>query len=140
MTTPYSHLKVSAAVRYWEDAKVNLTEDTRGTLIPCRNRDLWEPLIDLTTGQILGWPKGVKADVHYKICDAGEYWLTDADGKPLYKWRGHYVPNDLLAWQEDGYGDYIILDINESGIIQNWNPCIDLEEWKACAETAVPTS
>lgn len=127
--TPCTHLKVSAQVRYWEDATVNGQEDADGSLIPCRNGEAWEPLIKLATGQIVGWPTGTKADVHYKICDAGEYWLADADGKLIHKWKGHYVPDDLLAYDKDGYGDYIILDINEQGVIQNWKPDIDMDDW-----------
>jgi len=140
MNTPYTHLKVSAVVRYWEDAIINGQEDNDGDLIPCRNGDSWEPLIDLLTGQIVGWPQGTLADIHYKVCDAGEYWLSNAEGRLLYKWGGHYVPSDLLAWERDGYGDYIILTVNKSGIIENWNSCIDLEEWKSCSKSATSIS
>ena len=47
------YLKISAEVRYWEDATVNDQEDEDGTLIPFREKDLWEPTIDLETGFIL---------------------------------------------------------------------------------------
>ena len=62
-------LRVSAGVRYWEDASVNGVEDTDGTLIPFRKGDLWCPIIDLETGQIYDWPAGANAYIHYKVCD-----------------------------------------------------------------------
>jgi transcriptional regulator with PAS, ATPase and Fis domain len=37
----------------------------------------------LATGRVLDWPKGTTAEVHYKVCDAGCYWLEDANGKRL---------------------------------------------------------
>ena len=56
-------LQVSAEVRYWEDAAINGAEDEAGTLIPFRNGDLWEPVIDLVAGRIVDWPEGVVADI-----------------------------------------------------------------------------
>ena len=49
-----THLIVSAAVRYWEDATVNGEADTEGKLIPLRVGDAWEPTIELATGKIIG--------------------------------------------------------------------------------------
>lgn len=34
-------LRAVMGVRYWEDGTVNDTEDTDGTLIPCRVKDAW---------------------------------------------------------------------------------------------------
>lgn len=125
-------LRVSAAVRYWEDATVNGEEDTAGTLIPMRNGDCWEPLIDLATGRIVGWPEGVTADVHYKVCDRGFYWLADEAGRNVVKWASGYVPDDLLCRGESGHGDYIILRVAGDGMIDgglslNFDP----DEWEA---------
>ena len=80
-------LLVSAEVRYWEDAEINGTGDTEdGTLIPLKVGNLWKPSIELETGRVLEWPQGTTADIHYKVCDQGEYWLEDAEGKRL-KWK-----------------------------------------------------
>lgn len=121
-------IKVSAAVRYWEDGKVGESEDSDGTLMPLRNGDLWEPTIDLDTGRIRDWPEGVEADVHYKVCDAGVYTLLDAEGRTLAT-RDGYVP-DLLSPCESGYGDYIIMEIGADGVIADWDAEIDPDEWK----------
>ena len=120
-------LHVSAKVRYWEDAIVNRVEDKDGTLIPFRNGDLWEPTINLRTGQVVDWPK-VHADIHYKVC-AGEYWVTTSAGLRL-KWKGDYVPDEFLCQDHSGSGDYISLIIDGSGQIEDWyEPDITPEEW-----------
>lgn len=123
-------IEVGADVRYWEDATVNGKEDSDGTLIPCRNRNSWEPVIDLETGQILNWPAGIEADIHYKVCDAGEYWLLDATKQRIAKWNGYYVPDDILCVGDNGYGDYIIFKVGADGIVIGWKkPYLDAEQW-----------
>jgi hypothetical protein len=125
-----AYLEVEADVRYWEDALVNGEADENGTLIPFRERDTWHPWIDLAAGRIADWPPGMEADIHYKVCDAGEYWLTDRPGKRLFKWRGSYVPGAFLCHGDNGYGDYIILKVRGDGSIIDWRPpTIDVDEW-----------
>ncbi len=115
-----TYIEVSAAVRYWEDATVNGTEDTNGALIPFRKGDLWAPVIRLTDGMVMDWPQWTTADVHFKVCDAGEYWLLDDDRKRVAKWAGFYVPDDFLCHDDEGYGDYIIFKVAANGQIQEW--------------------
>ena len=133
--TCYASLVVAARVRYWEDATVNGVEDTDGRLIPHRRGDQWMVKIDLTTGRIHDWPEGIEADIHYKVCDAGAYWLAGADGKSMAKWKGFYVPDDLLAGG-NGYGDYIILKVDGYGTIDGWNPRIDPADWQILSHNA----
>jgi hypothetical protein len=111
-------LHVEAGVRYWEDATVNGVEDEQGDLIPCRDGDYWKPIIDVDSGQIINWTKGVIADIHYKVCDDGQYTLKDADGNIIVIEEG-YVPNCMCP-KENGYGDYIIIHIDENGFIVDW--------------------
>jgi hypothetical protein len=121
---------VDARVRYWEDAVVNCYEDVAGSLIPCREGNSWKPSIELATGKILGWPMGTTADIHYKVCDDGDYWLADSEGNKLYKWAGDYVPDRLLCVGDSGYGDYIILKVRADGRIADWvMPLFDTGEW-----------
>jgi len=110
-------LHVSAEVRYWEDATVNGIVDSEGTLIPFRNGDNWEPIILIDYGKIIDWPEGMVAQIHYKVCDAGEYTVKDYEGKEVFKTDG-YVP-DILSAAENGYGDYIILQVEPDGRIDN---------------------
>ena len=122
-------LHVEAGVRYWEDSEVNGIEDTDGNLIPFRKGDYWCPVIDIDLGQIRDWPIGMTADIHYKVCDDGGYQIQDADGNIIITKEG-YVP-DTLAPESDGYGDYIIMKVDDLGCIANWkfniNDFIDSE-------------
>lgn len=129
------YIEVSAGVRYWEDATVNGTEDADGTLIPMRKGDCWAPVIRLADGMVMGWPQGTTADVHFKVCDAGEYWLLDADRKRVAKWAGHYVPDDFLCHGDNGYGDSIIFTVGGDGLIAGWKPPeVDIEQWRPVQE------
>ena len=120
-------LAVKAGARHWEDTEVNGVEDADGSLIPFRSGDDWCPKIDIETGTILDWPKGTTAKVHYKVCDDGEYTLLDENNNEIASIDG-YVP-DILDINE-GYGDYIILDIDENGVIKNWNNKASLKEFE----------
>lgn len=124
-------IEVDAGVRYWEDSYLNGEPDTDGK-VPLRHGDGWCPVIELATGRILNWPEGVKANIHYKVCDEGFYWLLDEAKARIAKWRGYYVPNDFLCVGDNGYGDYIIFKIGGDGLVIGWRkPGIDGEEWEA---------
>lgn len=123
------YLKAECGVRYWEDGEVNGVEDTDGTLIPLRVGDAWCPVIDLTTGVVEGWPEGIDADVHYKVCDAGVYQLLDADKNVVISIDG-YVPT-IMAPGGSGYGDYVIMTIGTDGKIVGWK--VDLDEFEVAA-------
>lgn len=114
---------LQVAVRYWEDATVNGAEDTDGKLMPFRKGDLWCPEIDVETGIIFNWPKGITADIHYKICDEGSYFLKNDHGL-VAGIEDDYVPNGLIPGE---YGDYIIMTVDENGHINEWpkNPNFD---------------
>lgn len=113
-------LHVEAGVRYWQDSKINgVEDDSKDPKIPCAIGGLWKPIIDIDSGQILNWTKGVTADVHYKVCDSGSYWVRDETGKIILSREDDYVPS-ILCPEENGYGDYIIMYIDENGFIQNW--------------------
>lgn len=121
------YLQVKARVRYWEDAEVNGEDDTEtGDNVPCKVGDFWCPIIDIETGIIDNWEQGKTAEVHYKVCDDGEYSLIDDKGKIIVSIEG-YVPN-IMCPKKKGFGDYIIMDIDEKGQIANWK--IDLECFK----------
>jgi hypothetical protein len=122
-----TYIEVSACVRYWEDATINGATDTDGTLTPMRKGDNWEPVIRLADGMVMDWPQGTTADVHFKVCDAGEYWLLDDERKRVAKWAGFYVPDDFLCPGDNGYGDYIILKVGADGQIEKWRtPAVEI--------------
>ncbi len=120
------YLQVDAEVRYWDDAEVNGVEDSEDqgkATMPCKENTSWKPLIDIDSGKILNWEEGVEARTHYKVCDAGVYTLLDEEKNEIIKKDG-YVP-DIMCPGGDGYGDYIIMDIDKDGQIQNWKPKLD---------------
>lgn len=127
-----THIEVEAGVRYWEDATVNGVQAADDLpLIFGADGDTWRVRIDIGQGKIEGWPLGMEASVHYKVCDAGEYWLTDADGKRVAKWRGYYVPDNYLCHGDEGFGDYIIMEIAGDGSIAEYTqPELDYEQWE----------
>lgn len=135
-----AYLKVDAGVRYWDDAKVNGEYDTNCEdlenpggvpTIPCaeyigeRNGVLcgqiwrWRPLIDIETGQIVNWKQGTTANVHYKVCDDFQCNVLDGDKDVIASYYGYVA--DVMCPDDEGYGDYIIMNIDENGFIQRWN-------------------
>jgi hypothetical protein len=122
------YIEVDAEVRYWEDASFNGQEDTEGKLVPFRHKDCWTPAIRLTDGQIINWPEGLEASIHYKVCDAGLYWLSNEDGR-IAKWAGYYVPDEFLCHGSRGHGDYIIFKVGADGKIINYRqPSVELAD------------
>lgn len=125
------YLRVCAKPRYWGDAVINGQKDVNGDLTPLRVGNCWCPTINIQTGEVLNWPQGTTADIHFKVCDQGEYWLQDAEFKDVAKWAGIYVPNEFLCVGANGYGDYnIILTVGADGKIKDWGtPGFDSSEW-----------
>ena len=122
-TYEVSYLLAECNVRYWEDATVDGIQDKDGSLIPCRHNNMWCPKIDLKTGFILNWEKGKTADIHYKVCDAGRYKLTNDIGRLCAEIEG-YVP-DIMSPGEEGCGDYVIMKVDKNGQIDNWKVVLD---------------
>jgi hypothetical protein len=127
-----THIDVEAGVRYWEDAAVNgVQEDDDAPTIFGAEGNTWKVRVRLADGRIEGWPEGMAASIHYKVCDEGEYWLSDDSGARVAKWKGYYVPNDFLCHGEEGFGDYIIMEVGPDGIIAGYEvPIIEPERWK----------
>ena len=126
-----STIKVQARVRYPEDTNVYdgmvwIEDDNENPIMPCMvstddrcgKTHAWCPEIDVKTGMIRNWTKGFKADVSYKVCDEFQCELLDNDGNKVLKYEG-YVPK-FMDIDEDGWGDYIYLTIDENGHIRDW--------------------
>lgn len=129
------YIEIEADVRYWEDATVNgVQEDDDNPTIHGAEDGCWKVRIDLEDGSIVGWPEGVAASVHYKVCDAGEYWLQNEKGERIAKSKGYYVP-DGLCYGDNGFGDYIIFSIGGDGKIADYErPYFDDERWEPVEE------
>lgn len=120
------YLKVNAGVRDWEDGEVNgQQDDNDDPKMPFAGKNGWQLLIDIDTGKIDDWPEGVTASTYYKVCDEGVYELLDAQMQVVAKHEG-YVPA-MMCPNENGYGDYIIMDVSPDGAIANWR--IDFDKF-----------
>jgi hypothetical protein len=118
------YLKVDLGVRYWEDAylyinneKVDIPEN--GSNIPLKDVDRWVFTIDVETGQVLNWSENTKIEAFFKVCDDGNYYLIDSKFQTIDEFEGIYVPS-CLSIDDNGYGDYVFLTIQENGVIKNW--------------------
>ncbi|WP_244939685.1 hypothetical protein [Acinetobacter guerrae] len=120
-------IQVKANIRYWEDTKINGLEDTKnGENVPCKKDGLWCPLINIETGVIENWEIGKTAFIHYKVCDGCAWELLGANNNIVKSKNDGYVP-DTLCPAERGYGDYIIMNIDENGLIAKWQ--FDLDDF-----------
>ena len=121
-------IKVSANVRYWDDATINGDQCQSGDNVPFKNGDLWEPVIDIDNGVVIDWPEGVGAKFHFKVCDAGSYYLLDWEFNVLVSIEDNYVPSGLCHG-DSGFGDYIIFNVNGKGEIENYSNSINSDDW-----------
>ncbi|MRJ07289.1 hypothetical protein EDL99_00115 [Ornithobacterium rhinotracheale] len=113
------YLLAKCKVRYWEDAKVNGVKDTNGDLIPCRDGEIWAPLIDVDKGVIVNWEKGKEALIYYKVCDEGTYTFLDENHDEFTKIEG-YVPS-FMSPAAEGFGDFVMMRVDEEGKINKWD-------------------
>jgi hypothetical protein len=114
-------IHLSAGVRYWEDAEINGENiQESGDSIPCRVGDTWSPIINIGEGKIINWEHGKTASIHFKVCDCCSFRIIDTDGGEVMAVENDYVPK-FLCPKENGYGDYIIMDIDENGFIADWH-------------------
>jgi hypothetical protein len=115
-------LELKARVRYFEDCDmrdldgVNIFSHNR---IPFRIGEYWMPVIDLEKGVILNWDSKVRLKTYFKVCDECSFTIV-SNGKTLFEQIDDYVPS-ILSIDDNGYGDYIFLTINEKGEILNWD-------------------
>lgn len=121
-------LKVVVNVRYWEDSVINGISDESGDLTPFNDDGCWCPIMDIDNGFILDWPKGINAKIHFKVCDSGRYYLLDGDKSVIAQIEDGYVPDGLCHGGE-GYGDYIIMNIDSNGKIENYSNKINEDDW-----------
>lgn len=113
-------LFVKAGVRRWESSEVDGESDTEeGNNIPCKVGELWCPIIDIDSGIIQNWEIGKTADIHYKVADCLGFEIKDANNETILSEEDGYVPNTLCI-NGEGYGDYLILQIEETGKIKDW--------------------
>lgn len=117
------YIEADFGVRYFEDAELNgIEDDNENPKMPCiikkQNENRWKILVDIEKGRINNWETGNTAKIHYKVCDDGIYSLLDEHGGYIKKIES-YVPA-IFAINDEGFGDYVIMNIDEDGFIENW--------------------
>lgn len=138
---------VNAGVRYWNDCKYSkdngqtwrdgskesdtddISNDFKDNIPNIENKiinydvnDYWTLVIDINTGKVENWPKNYCISTWFKVCDDGLYQIVDKDGDVIWdsiETENYYVP-EFLKINDNGYGDYINLDIDGNGYIKNW--------------------
>ena len=132
------YFRLLVVPRYLEDCDIvnNVvdTEDITNEIVkeklvrqylPGIKNDSWSITIDIDSGEIVeaegnenGF-KGMSANVYFKVCDQGDYYLLDENKNVLFAKKDSYVPS-ILDIEDEGYGDYIYIKI-EDGFIKDWN-------------------
>lgn len=120
-----AYLSCNLGPRFWEDAEVNGEwDDADNPKMPCAAWDSyeralrWQILIDIETGCIMHWPQGTTARVHYKVCDDGTYILLGQNAEELLQVDGYVLK--CMYPNAEGWGDYVIMNIDETGHIDGW--------------------
>ena len=114
--------------RKWSSSEINGMNDDKDTpqmplITEHWGEKAWHIIVNLDNGQIGNWPQGTTASIHYKSVDANVIHLLD-DCLGIIKEYEGYVPN-FLCPKGDGWGDYVIMDIDENGFIQDFNNNLD---------------
>ncbi len=114
--------------RRWSTSQINGVNDVDDNpqmplISEHKGENAWHIVVNLDNGQICNWPQGTKASIHYKSVDANYIDILD-DRLGIVKEYEGYVPN-FLCPKEDGWGDYVIMEIDENGFIQDFNNNLD---------------
>ena len=117
------HILIKISPRYIGDSD----DDDMPTDTPLLQGSEWIAKVDVETGRIEGWPKGREMEIFAKVCDAGSYYLLDADGTTVLSIENNYVPNRIVPGE---YGDYIDLKIGSDGVISNWPKAPSFEDFE----------
>lgn len=117
---------VNANVKYWDGEINGMADHTKTPRMPCVVKGdkgyRWMPIIDIETGQIRNWRAGTTAEIHYRVYDGFACKIIDEKGDvpcDIKDYEGYVL--DFMCPKEDGYGDYIVMDIDENGYIQDWD-------------------
>jgi len=113
-------LKVKAKVRNWADSYVDGKPDTHtGRNMPCSDGKNWSPEIDVEKGKIINWEQSKTASIIYKVGDGCSWELIDENGLVVLSAKNSEVPKTLCP-KKIWYGDYIKMNIDENGIIEDF--------------------
>ena len=116
-------IDVDAYVRYPEDISFEQNDNwydcnADNPECPCIEGHYWRPIININTGKIINWDAPIKCHVFAKVCDGFKCKIKGINGEDVFTYEG-YVPS-FMAIEDNGYGDYIDMIVEEDGTIKDW--------------------
>lgn len=85
-------------------------------------------IVDVKNRKVMDWDMRYgNWSVHAKPVDEGEYDFLNKDFKLICRQKG-YVPNEFIPPQ-DGYGDYIAINVDTEGCLTNWFSASDFRNF-----------
>jgi hypothetical protein len=114
-------------VRYVE-VFVPVDDDDMPEDAPGRDRGTWSARIDLDNHRVSDWPEGKTLSLFVAAGGYGSYVLLSEDLTVVAKIEEGYVPNSLFP--RICNGDYLELEIDETGTITNWKLGADLSDFE----------
>lgn len=121
-------IDVDAHIRYLED--IGFEQDNNwcdcnadDPECPCIEGHQWRPIININTGKIINWDAPITCHVFAKVCDEFKCKIKGLNGEDIITYEG-YVPS-FMAIEDNGYGDYIDMIVEEDGTIKDWYFCQD---------------
>ena len=75
--------------------------------------------IDVENGKLLNHDFGHTIKIYNKAVDEGTYTLYDTETHEAKTIQDYVIPG--LDIDENGFGDYVILTIDENGFIKDWD-------------------
>lgn len=115
ITYEAQYLEVYAKFRYIGTGE----DDDIHPSLPGLVNDTWVATIDISYKCIRNWKANKEWKIFGKVCDAGEYFLRDADWNVIeHLPYGSYVPRAI----NNGNSDYIDITVSPDGIItKGWD-------------------
>lgn len=120
---------------------ISVTSDSLsndGRDLPCLCNNIWCPILDLDTGEIVNWKKGCSADILIEHTDACYASLLDADKKLLGRSENEnfYVGND--SGMKDPYYYFAFKwSVKSNKKIEKWSRLkylVSSDEWDEVEE------
>jgi hypothetical protein len=106
-------VRIEFSPQYMDEEDCVFNENT-----PMLENGVFSITYNIETGIIDDWPKNESFECYEKVTDGGSYYLLDSEGVELASIIENYVPDCV----NNEYGDYVIISINDDGILENLRP------------------
>ena len=77
-------------------------------------------IVDIENGKFINWKQTThEIEIFEKVVDGGTYSMYSDNNEEIASYNG-YVPS-IFECNENGYGDYFNMTIQQDGTINNWS-------------------